>query len=266
MRDAVRRALERIGAGWREALRRRPGVIAAGATWSVAAATLFVCYLHVAGSTPVTSDGASNALQAWDMLHGNLLLRGWQLSDVSFYTTELPQYMLLERLLGLTPQVVHVASAMTYTLLVLLAALLAKGRASGRDAIVRCLIAAGIMLAPQVGNGVSVLMGSPDHVGSTVPVLLAFVLIDRGGRRWYVPILVGIVLTVALIADGIVMYSGVLPVIAVSLVRGYQARIASSERWRTIWFELTLAGSALAAVPLAAVILKAIRDAGGFFV
>ena len=43
---------------------------------------------------PVNADGASNALQAWDMLHGNLLLHGWWLSDVSFYTTELPQYTL----------------------------------------------------------------------------------------------------------------------------------------------------------------------------
>ena len=31
------------------------------------------------------------------MLHGNLLLHGWTLSDTSFNTTELPQYMLLER-------------------------------------------------------------------------------------------------------------------------------------------------------------------------
>jgi hypothetical protein len=264
-RVAAGRVVRRVGVGWRAAVRRRAGVIAAGATWSVAAATLFVCYLHVASSTPVTSDGASNALQAWDMLHGNLLLRGWQLSDVSFYTTELPQYMLLERVMGLTPQVVHVASAMTYTLLVLLAAVLAKGRATGRAAMVRCLIAAGIMLAPQVGNGVYVLMGSPDHVGSTVPVLLVFVLIDRGGRRWYVPVLVGVALTLALMADSIVMYTGVLPVIAVSLVRGYQARISSSQRWRTIWLELGLAGAALAAVALAAVALKEIRAAGGFF-
>jgi len=52
---------------------------------------------------PVNSDGASNALQAWAMLHGNPLLRGWQLSDVSFYTTELPQYAALEAIRGLGP-------------------------------------------------------------------------------------------------------------------------------------------------------------------
>jgi hypothetical protein len=30
------------------------------------------------------------------MLPGNPLLRGWVLSDVSFSTTELPQYMVVE--------------------------------------------------------------------------------------------------------------------------------------------------------------------------
>ena len=29
-------------------------------------------------------------LQGWEMVHGNLLLRGWYLSDVSFYTFEVP--------------------------------------------------------------------------------------------------------------------------------------------------------------------------------
>src|SRR5215475_2019248 len=62
----------------------------------LAVAVLFVCYWRQSLTQPVSSDGAANALQAWDMLHGNLLLHGWLLSDVSFYTTELPQYMLIE--------------------------------------------------------------------------------------------------------------------------------------------------------------------------
>ncbi len=257
-----------ILAGTRAAARGRVrGVATRAGAWVLAGVTLFVCYLHVASSTPVTSDGASNALQAWDMLHGNPLLRGWQLSDVSFYTTELPQFGLLERVLGLTPQVVHVASAMTYTLLVLLAALVAKGRATGREALSRQLIAAGIMLAPQAGNGVAVLMGSPDHVGSTVPVLAVFLLIDRAGRRWYVPVITGLALGLALVADSIVMYTGVLPVIGVCLARGYQARFREPEPARRgSRFEFALGGAAFGAVPLASAVLHLIRSAGGFLV
>ena len=100
---------------------------------ALAAAILFFCYWRQSQAVAVPSDGEGNVLQAWAMLHGNLLLHNWWVSDVSFYTTELPQYMLIEALTGLGPWVVHVAAAMTYTLLVLFAALVAKGNARGGD-------------------------------------------------------------------------------------------------------------------------------------
>ena len=142
---------------------------------------LFFAYLGQARTMPTMSDGASQALQAWAMLHGNVLLHGWSLSDVSFYTTELPEYMLVELVKGLRSDVVHIAAALTYTLLVLLAALLAKGAASGREGAVRALVAAGIMLAPALGslNTTFVVLSYPDHTGTQVPLLAAWLLIDR---------------------------------------------------------------------------------------
>ena len=101
------------------------------AVWLLGTIAAFACYLLLARTRAVNSDGAGQALQAWDMLHGNLLLRGWLLGDVSYYTTELPQYMLVELLRGLNQDVVHVAAAMTYTLATLLAALLAALLAKG---------------------------------------------------------------------------------------------------------------------------------------
>ena len=76
----------------RATLESGPGLVV------LAAAVLFACYWRQSLTQPMCSDGAANALQAWDMLHGNLLLHGWLVSDVSFYTTELPQYMLIEAL------------------------------------------------------------------------------------------------------------------------------------------------------------------------
>src|SRR5450755_1223938 len=89
---------------------------------------LYVAYLGQSRSLGTDADGASNVLQAWDMLHGNVLLRGWWLSDVSFYTTELPEYMLVELARGLNPGVINAAGAATYTLLLTLAVLVAKGQ------------------------------------------------------------------------------------------------------------------------------------------
>ena len=104
----------------------------AGAAWVAAALLVFACYWRVSQTEPGDSYGAVFTLQAWDMLHGNLLLHGWRLSDVSFYTTELPEYLLVELVLGRSPDVVHVAAAITFTLVLLLAAALARGQATGR--------------------------------------------------------------------------------------------------------------------------------------
>src|SRR5258708_5558546 len=118
--------VERAGAAAR-VLRRRAALVLALAV-VIAAGALFTCYLLQSRTVAVGSDGASQALQAWELLHGNPLLHGWWVTDVSFYTTELPQYALLELARGLTADVIHVAGAMTYTLLVLTAALLAPRR------------------------------------------------------------------------------------------------------------------------------------------
>jgi hypothetical protein len=232
--------------------------------WLAAGTLLFGCYLQLSRTVPVDSDGAANALQAWDMLHGNLLLRGWRLSDVSFYTTELPQYMLIELARGLTPDVVHVAGAITFTLLVLLAAMLAKGRTRGREAAVRMGIAAGIMLAPQLGSGVYVLMLDPDHVGTAVPVLLVWLLLDRAPRRWYVPVAATGLLAWALVADSMVLIIGVLPLLAVCVTRCYQRIVRERLSPRCWWFELSLAAGSLISAVLAKTALAQIARHGGF--
>ena len=236
------------------------------AVWAVAPVALFFCYLRVSQTEPGDSYGAVFSLQAWDMLHGNLLLHGWSLSDVSFYTTELPEYMLVDLARGLTPDVVHVAAAITYTLLVLLAGLLAKGRTTGQEAAVRVLIAVGIMCSPQAGNGIFVLLGAPDHVGTCVPVLLALLILDRAGPRWYLPVLVGVLLTWALIADPVVRLTGVLPLVAVCGVRIYQSVVQQRQPLRSRWYEAALMAAGLVAMGIASGALALIRAQGGFFV
>ena len=244
-------------ASWRRRLLTAAALVAV-------AAGLFLCYVTVSGKVPVTSDGAGNALQAWSMLHGNWLLRGWWLSDVSFYTTELPEYMLVEAVRGLTPAVVHVSAALTYTLLLAGAAWLAKGRAAGRDGVARMLVAGGIMVAPQVA-GVRVLMLSPDHFGSAVPVLAVLLLLDLAPARWWVPALTGIILTGALVADRILLVTAVLPLVVVCGARTGVC-VARRQPLRSRWLELSLAGAGAAAVGLSSAILALITAEGGFTV
>ncbi len=151
---------------------------------------------------------ANILLAASDMLHGNLLLHGWYLTDVSFYTTEVPQYALLEIFFGVHANTAHIAAAMTYTLVVVLAVLLARGGFTSRTAVTRMLITAGILLAPQLGTGVRPLILTIGHIGTAVPILLIWLLLDRAPQRWWVPVLTGLGLAWVLVADQIVLIVG----------------------------------------------------------
>lgn len=202
------------------------------------------------------------------MLHGNPLLRGWTLSDVSFYTTELPEYMLVELARGLNEGVIHIAAATTYTLAILLAALLAKGRTAGWTAAAGVCIAAGIMLAPQLSLGVDILLSSPDHIGTSVPVMLAWLLLDRfppgrlGRARRVVPVSVSLLLGWAAVADALVDYVAVAPLVLVCVIRAVQARTRG--RASSAWHEITLAAGAVLAVVAARLALRLIPALGGF--
>src|SRR5206468_9155287 len=122
---------------------------------------------------------------------------GWTLSDVPFYGTELPQYALLELLRGLEADVVHLAAALSYTLLVVLAAAVARGAATGVEAAVRVGVAVAVLLVPSPGNGFHTVLSSPNHTGTAVPLLVTWLVLDRAeGRRpaWLFPSLVGLLL------------------------------------------------------------------------
>src|SRR6266568_5202742 len=187
-------------------VRRRCAELAA---YLLSGVVLFVAYLRLSETYGLNSDSANILLMGWDLLHGHLLLHGWYMSDVSFFPTEIPQYALLESLLGLHMQTAHVAAAMTYTLTFLFAVLLARSGAAGRTAWIRTLIAAGIMLAPQFGLGVFALDLSVGHIGTSIPLLLIWLLLDRMPARWYVPALTAVLLAWVLVADPIAYVVGV---------------------------------------------------------
>jgi hypothetical protein len=235
----------------------------------LAAAGLFTVYWRQSQSLSLSSDGASNVLQAWSMLHGNVLLHGWRVSDVSFYTTELPQYALIESVLGLGAQVVHVGAAMTYTLLVLLAGGLAKGRASGRTGWGRALLAAGIMVAPQL-SATQILLLSPDHTGTAVPVLVTWLIIDRvtpdrwPAARWAVPPAVFVLLAWTMAADSVVLLTCIAPLVLACVLRVCGGLFRRGPRPAARWYELSLAGAAAAAGGLGSAAPRIITALGGY--
>ena len=237
-----------------------PGIAAAAI--AVGAALLFLGYLRTSWTVAATSDGAAQALQARDMLAGNWLLHGWTLSDVSFYTTELPEYVLVELIRPFGVGVIHVAAAATYTLLVLAACWLARGRAAGREGVLRAALAALIMVAPQLGYGAFVLLLSPDHTGTQLPLLIGWLLLDLAPRRWWVPTVLCLLLAWVQFADRVAVLTAVLPLTAVCAV--LVGRALARRRGRECWFELALIAAGIASVGLSLASARLLAVVGGF--
>ena len=186
---------------WPAAVRRLLTVTAIAAVL----AGLFWGYLQEARAQGADSDSAGMVLQGWDMVqHGNLLLRGWVMADVSFYTFEIPVDGLIAAVHGLQVDVIHVAAALEYALLVLFAALVAAGSASDRrrgslEAWARGLIAAGIMVAPSTYQTAGTLLGGPDHTAVGVPVLITLLIVDRVRPHRRLPVAATLLLTFVLL-------------------------------------------------------------------
>src|ERR1700744_1868414 len=81
-----------------------------GAVFPLLLAVLFLAYLHLSRTYAENSDEANILLMASDLGHGNLYLSGWNVSDVPFITTELPEIAVLVRLFGLHLDTAHIAA------------------------------------------------------------------------------------------------------------------------------------------------------------
>jgi hypothetical protein len=196
------------------------------AVFLVVIVVLFDAYLHLSKTYPENSDEANILLMANDMLHGNLYLHGWNVSDVPFITTELPEIAILVWLFGLHMNTAHIAAALTYTLVVTVAMLLARGHARGPKAVARMALVLAIMLAPQPGIGIFVMIFSVGHIGTALPVMLIWLVLDRFAtapltfrQHWWVPVVVAVMLGWALMADPLVLVIAIFPLLVVCLAR-----------------------------------------------
>ena len=226
--------------------------------WIAGGATLFLCYLRISFTSHVTSDGANNALQAWDMLHGNVLLHGWYVSDVSFYTFELPMLGLTEIFFGLQDLTSHVASAVIYLTVTICAVALAVADSRGLARVARAAVVVAALTATfHVESNAPYLLGAPDHVGTSVFLLVSALLIDRAPARRYTSPLLLAILCAGQIGDATVRYVAVPAVVIVSVYR-----MAAARKVRTS--DAANALAAVASVPLAAAVRALMLHFGAY--
>jgi hypothetical protein len=228
------------------------------AAWAGGGLVVFVLFLRISLSSPMDSDAANNALQAWDMIHGNPLLHGWVIGDASYYGFELPLYAIIEIFSGLTGVISHVAGALTYLVVAAGAAALAGTGSSGAVKAARCGAAVAVLAAPVVTQqGASILLEAPGHIGTAAFLLFSFLLIDRAPGRRFTPPLLAVILCAGQVGDGTVLYVAVPAVLLVCLYRVLAAR-----KIRTA--DVAIAAGAAASVPLTSLVRAVMLHFGGF--
>jgi hypothetical protein len=142
----------------------------AAAAWAGAAVALFAFFVRISLSGRVNSDGANSALQAWDLVHGHLLLHGWRIGDATFYFFELPPNGVLALLFGLGDLASHLASAMTYLIVAAVAVSLAVLGAAVRRERCAVVVVVAVLAAPLLSvPAVRVLLEEPDQYFGQVP-------------------------------------------------------------------------------------------------
>jgi hypothetical protein len=249
------------------------------AAWVIGGLALFALLLRISLTGRIDSDGANNALQAWDLLHGHLLLHGWDIGDANFYFFELPLNAITAVVFGLGNFAMHVASALTYLFVAVCAVALAVTGSRGSARVVRAAVVVTVMAAPLLTlQSVKTLLEEPDHTGTSVFILLAFLLIDQtarqqagfregtggssppeptGGRTAVAAPLVCVILTAGEFSDLTVRYVAVPAIVLVCGCRALAAR-------RLRCPDAAFVAAAVASVPLVAALSALFTHLGGF--
>jgi hypothetical protein len=231
------------------------GVLLAVAA-ALAGGVLLVVYDRLSETATITADSANAVLQGRSIVDGNLLLSNWTLSGASFYATDLPFYALFAAIHGLSPDVAHEVGAAIYALLVLAACFLARGDARGLQAMGRMAVTLLLLIAPAPGVAVELLLLGPFHAGTTLVLLLALLALDAVDTRPLAGLAVGLLLGMAVLSDALALYVGVLPVVAVTVLRLAGGRRRPADR--------VLLGAAAISVPASLVVSGALSWLGAF--
>jgi len=208
---------------------------------------------RIAWTEQTLSDGSNTILEGWDFAHGNVLLHGWILSDVSFYALEVPVAALSVLMVGASAAAVHLTAGLVFTLVIACTLW-----CDGGGPISRRVLVLAVLLVP-LSDAVArrALIAGVDHLGSSVFILLSALIVDRLRGRWYAPWLLLLVLTLGGVSDGFVTYVGVPAVIGVCCWSMLVDR-------RSGWDLLRLAAAAVLSVPAAQHVRSVLRHLGAY--
>jgi hypothetical protein len=230
----------------------------AAAAWAAAGLALYAFFVRISFSGRIDSDGANSALQAWDLIHGHLVMHGWLIGDATFYAFELPINGVMQLIFGLGSLATHLASALTFLIVAGCAVALAVADSRGPARAVRGAVALTVLAVPLLTMlTVWLLVEEPDHTGTSVFILISCLLIDRAPSRKFTAPLLCLILCAGQLSDLTVRY---VAVPAIIVVCGY--RVLATRKLRSGDAALVLA--AAVSVPLESLLYSLMAHLGGF--
>jgi hypothetical protein len=238
--------------------------------WIGVGLALCALLFRISLSVPANADGANNALQSWDMLHGNLLLHSWILSDAAFYTFEVPLYAVTEIFTGLHTVSIHLGAALTYLIVVASAVAVARTGSRGLSTAIRCGVVIAVLATPLLTSpGIGFVLENPNHTGTVAIILVSFLLIDRAPGWRFTPPLLCAILIAGQVGDATVRFAAVPAVLVVCAYRvlatvKIRRGVNLRERVNLRTGDAAIAVAAVASVPLASLARAAIVHFGGY--
>jgi hypothetical protein len=216
-------------------------------------------YLGVVLALPYNSDHASILLEAKSIIDHNFLLKGWTLSTVSDFTTEIPFYIIGILIFGNSDKVIYVVTAVNYALLSLTIIYYCSINQTGQIVFGRLIISVGFLLF--IASLLSTWdLLSPVHIVSLTYCLCSLFFL-RGG---YITInkksliLSGIFFLLAFVGDTFTIYVWGIPVCIVLFFRSFNVE----KRGQCIKLLVTT----LFLIAFSQIILHLISLSGGFTV
>ncbi len=175
----------------------------------------------------VNSDNAYFLLAGEDMLSGNLLLANWRGGFFTGLTGDILATALLRTFLS-RKAVLYLTGPLTYALIAGLSLLLMTPSTGKRNLPIRLACLLPILFVPTALRHPLLTVGM--HGIAVVYILLLFFLTEkalssnRGGDRWLRLGLLSFIAAAGVIADTFVLYYGVLPLLAVLILRQFRQR------------------------------------------
>ncbi|MFX1734459.1 hypothetical protein PXJ20_07110 [Paraburkholderia sp. A1RI_3L] len=142
---------------------------------------LAIAYYKIFHLFAHSSDEANPLLSAYDMVHGNWLLRGWVEPVSTFYGIDLLLFGAQSIVFGKSPTILVITPALIWAMVVLLSCAVVAKYSAKETRFFHALCAFVILGLPQVFNGpvAALITVAPIHIGSIVYALIAFVLAQR---------------------------------------------------------------------------------------